>query len=196
MKGDTNMKPHGNHKKSAVAVTLALTITLMLTACATPQPPAAPITPASSAAPAPVSSAVSEEVNQGGEYAFFAVIDWLWQEDTALNDDIEYLSVDFTGIEDEEAAALTALLEDFCAEHTLTLLTLGYDKLVEDGYIEDLFFPDGILFAFEEAELTDTTLNVKARKWRSGRAAIGGDFTVEKQDGVWSVAQTKNNWIS
>ncbi len=188
------MKPHVNHKKTAAA--FALAITLLLAACATTQPPAAPSAPASAAAPAPVSSTVSIAVNEGGEYAYMAVIDWLWQEDTGLNGDIQYLSVDFTDIEDEEAAALTALLEDFCAEQDLTLLTLGYDKLVEDGYVEDLFFPDGILFSFEQAELTDTTLNVNARKWRAGRAAIGGEFTVEKQDGVWSVAQTKNNWIS
>ncbi len=182
--------------RSVTAAAFALALTLPFASCAARVAPDVSLTPASSAASAPVSSAVSEEVNPGGEYAFFAVIDRLWQEDTALNGDITYLSVDFNGIEDGEAAALTALLEDFCAEQDLTLLTLSYDKLVEDGYIEDLYFADGILFAFEEARLTDTTLNVSARKWRSGLGAIGGDFTVEKQDGVWSVAQTKNSWIS
>lgn len=188
------MKQQAHFSKSAAAV--VLTITLLLAGCAAKGSPAPPALPVSSATTAPVSSVSSEAVNQGGAYAYMAVIDRLWQEDTALNSDITYLSLDPAGIGDEQAAALTALLEDFCAEQDLTLLTLGYDKLVEEGYVADLFFADGILFAFEEAQLTDAMLTVTARKWRSGLGAIGGDFTVTKQGGVWSVQKTENQWIS
>lgn len=170
-----------------------LTFALLLVSCSAKRAPEAT---GDLGASAPASSVASAVTKEGGEYAFWAVAEWLWREDPGLNGDIRYLSADLGAVDEAHIAALTGLLEDFCAENALTLLTMDYDTLVKEGYVEDLYFADGVLLAFEQAELTDNRLTVTARKWRSGLGAIGADFTVEKQGGGWTVVGTQNSWIS
>ncbi len=145
----------------------------------------------------PASSAAASEVpDQGTGYAYLAVFDWLWENDAALSRDIKYLSLDLAELPEQDADALVSLMEGFCEEEGFTLLTKDVKQLEEEGYIKELSFPDGVLVSFSEIEQEASRISVSATIWRSGRGGIGADFEVTKQDGIWQINATENNWIS
>ncbi len=142
------------------------------------------------------SAAASEAPDQGAGDAYLAVFDWLWENDTALNSEIKYLSIDLTELPEQDAEALLPLMEAFCEEQELELLTKDFKQLEAEGYLDQLYFPDGVLIAFSEIEKEASRMRVSARKWRSGLGAIGADFEITKQEGIWQISSMENNWIS
>ena len=128
--------------------------------------------------------------------AYFTIFKDLYEKDPALNDDSIYLAVDLTNVMLENTDPLIALLEDFCDNNGYTLLLDTFDGLKEKGYIEDLWFPDGFLIAFTDAELTKDKLITSAQKWRSGLGAIGSDYTVKFKNDLWEITKIENSWIS
>ncbi len=132
----------------------------------------------------------------GPDEGYVAILETLWDEDKGLNSDIKYLSVDLSKAMLDDQAPLMERLNTFCEINDLELLTLGYDDLTEQGYITDLYFTEGVLIAYEDTELTETRLVTSARKWRGGRAAVGAQFTAERDEFFWRVTKEENSWVS
>jgi len=128
--------------------------------------------------------------------AYYTLFLKLYGEDTALNSDIQYLALDLTLAKLADPDRFLELMEAFCEDEGLTLMQDTVEGLTEKGYIRDLYFEHGIVIAFADSSLTDTMLCTQASKWRSGLGSIGGDYTLEKKAGIWTVTASENNWIS
>ncbi len=136
----------------------------------------------------------SEVVDKVGAYT--TVIDKLYEEDTALNNNINYIAVDTSSIinlNDEEKAALLKELESY----GFTVLDMTIEELKEEGYIKDLYFEEGILFEIEDEPIEGNSITMDISKWRSGLGAIGYDGTVVTfKNEKWEIETPGAAWIS
>lgn len=117
----------------------------------------------------------------------------LWSEDTALNENIEQLSVHIDEALVPNAAERDAAAWRFAELHQLPPpMTYSWKELCEEGYVneEELSWEKGCYFELKAAEDagTDKVLRFNAQKWRGGLAAIMYDGCTAKQkaDGSWS----------
>lgn len=128
--------------------------------------------------------------------AYTAVIDKLYNEDTALNSDIKYIAIDtskISNLSDEEKSKLLKDLE----EYGYTVLDMTFEELEKEGYIKDLYFEEGILFKIEDEPVSGKSITMDVSKWRSGLGAIGyDDLKVEYKNSKWEVTKTGSAWIS
>ena len=136
----------------------------------------------------------SNDIDKIGAYT--TVIDKLYKEDSALNSNIEYIAVDTSSIvnlDDEEKTKLLSELEIY----GLTVLDMTMKELEEEGYIQDLYFEEGILFEIRDESIEGTSITMDISKWRSGLGAIGYDgIVVEYDNGRWEIKKQGNAWIS
>lgn len=109
---------------------------------------------------------------------YLQVLEDLWTEDSGLNGDITYISVDLDdapgGLTDGEKAAVTWI---FAGRHNAQGMQYGFEELKENGYIKAdlLYWEDGLLFCISQPENGKSTakkLTFDAQKWRSGLGAI------------------------
>ena len=135
-----------------------------------------------------------EELDMVGAYK--TVIDKLYSEDNALNDSIKYIAVDTSlikNLSDEQKPILLKEVEDY----GYMVLNMSFDELKEEGYIEDLYFEEGILFKIEDISMRNNSITMNASKWRSGLGAIGyNELTVKYSNGEWVVTKIGSSWIS
>lgn len=175
-----------------LSITAILTAALLFAACAK-TPPASPNSAEGSAAV--LGESLVSDASQP-EKAYYLLFEKLWQEDDGLNDSIQYISLDLSKAKLEDTAPLLKLMKGFCDQNGYELLTLTFEQLKEQGYIEDLYFDKGILIAFEDKELTETVLKTDGKKWRSGLGAIGATYTAEKKSDGWEITAVDGSWIS
>ena len=128
--------------------------------------------------------------------AYYAVFENLYEIDPGLNSDCEYIAFDLTNVKLEDTSLLINLFQEFCDNNNYSMLLDDFEGLNQKGFIMDLSFPNGILIAFDDTELTNDTLVTDARKWRSGRGAIGCEYTVKLNNSTWEITGTANHWIS
>ena len=136
----------------------------------------------------------SNDIDKIGAYT--TVIDKLYKEDNALNSNIEYIAIDTSSIvnlDDGEKAELLRELEIY----GLTVLDMTMKELEEEGYIQDLYFEEGILFQIRDESIEGTSITMDITKWRSGLGAIGYDgIVVEYKNEKWKIKKQGNAWIS
>lgn len=141
-----------------------------------------------------VAGCSQEELDMVGAYK--AVIDRLYNEDMALNDGIKYIAVDTSlikNLSDEQKSILLKEVEDY--GHIV--LNMSFEELEEEGYIEDLYFEEGILFKIEDISMSNNSITMNVSKWRSGLGAIGyNELTVKYTNGEWVVTKIGSSWIS
>ena len=136
--------------------------------------------------------AVSEGADDRVGLALQALED-LWSEDTALNENIEQLSVYIDEALVPNAAERAAVVWRFAELHRImNPLTYTWEELCDEGYVneEELSWEKGCyleLTAAENAGAGDT-LCFNAQKWRGGLAAIFYDGCTGRRnaDGSWS----------
>ena len=109
---------------------------------------------------------------------YLTVLENLWENDAALNEEITYISVDLAeapgGMTAGEQAAVAWV---FAGKHGAQPLTYSFEALKENGFVNEaeLYWPEGVLFsitATENAKQTDKKILFDAEKWRSGTGAI------------------------
>ena len=120
-----------------------------------------------------------------------AVLD-IYEDDSALNDGITMIALDFSNISnitEAEKEALGLLIWENLGVETFQS---DYETLVAEGLIdgENLYFPEGVLISIDYKEETEDGFIFDIQKWRSGLGAIfyndcrvifdGDSFTVEK----------------
>ena len=103
-------------------------------------------------------------------------------------------SVNFASLKhDKQKSALLKEVE----KYGYTVLDMTFDELEEQGYIEDLYFKEGILFKLEDKPMSGSSITMDASKWRSGLGAIGyNDLEVKYKSGRWVITKAGSAWIS
>ncbi|WP_426350264.1 hypothetical protein ACPWSR_03225 [Alloiococcus sp. CFN-8] len=141
-----------------------------------------------------------DQILSSDAQGYYQVFLELMDEDTGLQGDIKYIALDYKNALTENKKILEKLMEEYCIANGYELLLDDYEGLTEKGYInkQELYFPDGIIISFEDEKLQEDKLITNARKWRSGKGAIGATYTAIKENGVWKVdeAATRGQWIS
>ena len=128
--------------------------------------------------------------------AYLLVIDKLYEDDIALNDNIKYLAINTTTMANLNQEGRVTLLEEL-EKYGYTVLDMTFDELEKEGYIRDLYFKEGILIRIEDEVMEDNIIKMNASKWKSGLGAIGYDgMTLEYNGEIWEVTGLVSNWIS
>ena len=109
---------------------------------------------------------------------YLSVLENLWNNDEALNAEIAYISVDLSaapgGLSEGERTALAWL---FAGRHNAQALTMSFEELKENGYVNEteLYWKDGVLLslkATDNEKQSEKKITFDAEKWRSGTGAI------------------------
>jgi len=128
--------------------------------------------------------------------AYMMIIDQLYKEDSALNHDIKYLALDtslMVNLSNEGKDELLNQLKDYGHE----ILDMSFEELEKQGYIQDVYFKEGVLFRIEDKEIKNNSITMKASKWRSGLGAIGyNEVTIKYNNGEWEITELNGSWIS
>jgi hypothetical protein len=128
--------------------------------------------------------------------AYFAVFEDLYNKDSGLNGNIDYLALDLSKVQMSDQEDLTAMFQSFCDDNKLTLLLDSSNGLSEKGYIKNMAFEKGLLIKFEDVEVSDMKIVTKAEKWRSGDGADGATYTLSLKGGSWMLKDITDSWIS
>lgn len=147
----------------------------------------------------------------GGYYdlcgLYLQVLEDLWAEDTALNENIDFVSFDLSdapgGLTAGERAAIAVR---FGAKHGLAAMEMSYEELLKEGMIADAKeFPHlerGILLSIraveDEGVYSLPVLHFAAEKWRSalGAYAYGDCSAVWPECGTWSAYNVGTQMIA
>ncbi len=129
--------------------------------------------------------------------AYFLIFEHLYQGSKNITDG-QYLVVDLTNAELDDIGPLISLMQEFCVNNGYTLLQDTAEGLKEKGYFDEtgFYIKDGFLVAFNDVKLEPDTLITSAHIFRAGLAAVGADFTVEKNNNTWQITKEENSWIS
>lgn len=131
---------------------------------------------------------------------YLALIDDIYQEDSALNADIEMISLDTTGwidVTDIEKEIIFTKMKEI---YGVDIIQGTFDELAEQGIIdkENLLYPKGVHITISDMKYNakKETITCSLEKWRSGLGAIGSnDVTAKYKDGVWKITK-ENMWVS
>ena len=137
-------------------------------------------------------SACDEKTDHGDLCGLYLqVLEDLWEDDSGLNGDIRYISVDLAdapgALTDGEKAAIAWV---FAGRHGAQPMQLGFAELKAQGYIntDELYWEDGLLFRISQTDgknSSEDELVFDAQKWRSGLGAIFYlECTAKRGDGV------------
>jgi hypothetical protein len=123
----------------------------------------------------------------GGFYR--TVIDDLFKVDPGLNDGIEILAFNLTGVVNMTETEKTALIYMLGNTYKMTAFAGTYEELCEQGYInkEKMYFEKGLLFTIEDTMMSDGSFTFDAQKWRSGLGAYYfHECTAKKTQDGWN----------
>ncbi|MBP1757904.1 MAG: hypothetical protein H6Q61_153 [Firmicutes bacterium] len=123
-----------------------------------------------------------------------SVLNDLYERDTALNDGIVFIAMDFTRAENLTQEEKDTLAQQFAEDTGLEVRFSTYRDLLDqrlivysEGTSSFTFFETGILFTFVTEEVEDGSFEFTADKWRSSLGAYGfSDCTATLRDGSWS----------
>jgi len=119
---------------------------------------------------------------------YMTVINDLYETDPGLNDGIECMAFDLSGVSNITETEKTALVYRLGSFYEKEAIQGTYDELSEQGYInkEKLSFETGILFVIELSNVEHDGFTFDIRKWRSGDGAYYfNDCTAKKTNGSW-----------
>lgn len=130
---------------------------------------------------------------------YLEIIDDIYQEDSALNDNITMIALDTSQCKALMPVEKEILIDSLKAKYSLETIEASYNDLVDMGLIdeEELYFTEGILIEIKDFKYKEGSniLSAKISKWRSGKGAIGWDLEASYKDGEWEIIRA-NTWIS
>lgn len=117
-------------------------------------------------------------------------LDELISTDTALNENIEYISLDFDKelpLEDSDKQSIERYLHN---KFNVKIYNLTYEQLVkEELYDQGGTTLKGILLKIEKQEQSDNknSITIEVTKYRSNQGALSAKVTLTYQDGQWKI---------
>ena len=138
--------------------------------------------------------------------AYYLVFEELMKYDTALHLNKRYIALDVSDVLLEDSSKLIALVQDYCDANNYILLLGTHLELTEEGYINGLYFPEGVLIHFRYRDYMNRSPNslegakvvTAGTKWASAMGAIGGTYTINHTSDGWELDPNSRgfSWIS
>ena len=130
---------------------------------------------------------------------YYSAFSDLMNTDSALNDDISEIALDFSSssLTDGQKEALGYILSNLYGTGMSYSLST-YKDLESKGIIKNNTYENGLLLTLK-SEVSGDTLSYSYGKYRSGTGATGMDnCKAEKKDGIWQNLQSNETlaWIS
>lgn len=117
-------------------------------------------------------------------------LDELYQEDAALNSEIEKIALDLSelgNVSEQEKEALRYLVE---SRYGIETFFSSFQELCDQGEIDrehPYYYEKGIILQLSSQQETEDDFVLSGRKWRSGLGAIGyTDAQVQWKNGEWT----------
>lgn len=125
------------------------------------------------------------------------VIDAAFKEDSALNSEIKYVSIDTESIYNFSDIDKKFLFDYINKKYNVTTLDMNFKELVSEGYITDSYFTEGVLFKIDSyTKTSDTILSFTCSKFRSGLGSNGFTVDATKENNNWVIKKFEMTWIS
>ncbi|QOS78685.1 hypothetical protein JNUCC31_28960 [Paenibacillus sp. JNUCC31] len=117
-------------------------------------------------------------------------LDELISTDKALNENMEYISLDFDKglpIKDSDKKSIEDYLQ---SKYNVKIYNLTYEELVEEGLSEQSESKlKGILLKIEKQEQqSDNNITIEVSKYRSNEGSLSAKITLTYKEGQWRVA--------
>lgn len=117
-------------------------------------------------------------------------LDELISTDKALNENMEYISLDFDKglpIKDSDKKSIEDYLQ---SKYNVKIYNLTYEELVEEGLSEQSESKlKGVLLKIEKQEQqSDNNITIEVSKYRSNEGSLSAKITLTYEKGQWRVA--------
>lgn len=142
---------------------------------------------------------LTAEAYDGGLISLYLdALEDLYGQDTGMNDSCAYFGFDLSGAPGLTPAEQQAVGWVFAASQGCEPLFGTIEELGREGYInmEGRYWEDGLHFTLRADSPAEDCFTLDCTKWKSGTGAIGYKLPVAKKDGVWTMGETSEFWIS
>lgn len=142
---------------------------------------------------------LTAEAYDGGLISLYLdALEDLYGQDTGMNDSCTYFGFDLSGAPGLTPAEQQAVGWVFAASQGCEPLFGTIEELGREGYInmEGLYWEDGLHFTLRADSQAEDCFTLDCTKWKSGTGAIGYKLPVAKKDGLWTMGDTSEFWIS
>ncbi|WP_075619530.1 peptide ABC transporter substrate-binding protein [Paenisporosarcina indica] len=122
----------------------------------------------------------------------------IMKEDPGLNDDMDYIAVDFTNINDLAEKEKEEIVSTIQKEYGVDVMIATFEELKEKG-LSDLDTGElyGVLLKLDKVDFKlNNEIFFEASKYRSGLGAIGVEGTIHFIDGEWEIKELTHIWMS
>ena len=129
---------------------------------------------------------------------YSVALDSIMKEDPGLNDEMEYIAIDMTHLNDLDEKDKEEILSFFKKVYKVDVMIATFEELKEKG----LSNPDngelyGVLLKLDKVDFKiNNHVFFEASKYRSGLGAIGVEGTIHFNEGEWEIKELKHTWIS
>lgn len=129
---------------------------------------------------------------------YMQAIDYIFEQDSALNSNIDTVAIDLSGIDNLSEAQKSGLIYLCGQKYSLYAIPATQEQLIDMGYIDPdaQTFENGILIKISASETSDESFSFEISKWKANLAAVGTECSAKLTDGVWQFEPSDNMWIS
>ncbi|WP_336758956.1 hypothetical protein [Paenibacillus sp. USHLN196] len=117
-------------------------------------------------------------------------LDELISTDKALNENMEYISLDFDKGLPIKASDKKSIEDYLQSKYNVKIYNLTYEELVEEGLSEQSESKlKGVLLKIEKQEQqSDNNITIEVSKYRSNEGSLSAKITLTYEEGQWRVA--------
>jgi hypothetical protein len=122
-------------------------------------------------------------------------LDSYFRQDTALNENIEFIAIDLTTLEFTNNYDKEAILIWFESYH-VPVLDTNFDGLIDKGLFNGRNIPNGVVLTIDKIIESDNEIVIYGSKYRSVRGANWFRTNWLLNNGIWEFTGTVNVGIS
>ena len=118
-------------------------------------------------------------------------------QDTALNENIEFIAIDFSTLElanDDDKKQIVIWFE----KKYMPVIDTNLDGLREEGLFDEdhMYIRNGVLLTIEKVTERNNEIIIQGMKYRGGLGANGFETKWKLNKGIWEFIKTVMTWIS
>ena len=138
----------------------------------------------------------TQEITQWAEI-YHVTLDSYLKQDTALNENIQYIAIDFSTLAFATDDDLILIRTLFGINH-LPIVDTNLEKIQEEGLFneEEMYITDGVLLSILNVTENENELIIEGMKYRGVRGANWFETKWLLNNGIWEFAGTVMTMIS